>query len=267
MISTLQPKLPSPYKLVFTNRHGGISEPPYDTLNLGFHTGDHPSRVLENRRILCQQLGIELDRLTLLRQVHSTRVVKVGPGDKGGGSTNYEGGLADADAMVSICADAVLCVLVADCLPLAIYATPPVALGLVHAGWKGTLGDLAGKTVATMVRELSVDPTSLYAIIGPCIRSCCYLVDGNRAERFMKEYAREEAGLEMVKGLSGVVTKRKGAYYLDLPAANRVNLVRAGVPERNIVDVGVCTCCNKDYFSFRRDRETGRQAALLYLEN
>ncbi len=266
MLVTLRPDIQLPYKLIFTNRGGGVSEPPYDTLNLGFHTGDSPSRVLENRVILCRSLGIELERLTLLRQVHSDKVVKVGPGEEGAGSMSYEEGLDDADAMITENNNAVLCVLVADCFPVAIYSDEKVAFALVHAGWRGTYMDIIGRTVIMMSREFRVSPGTLYAVIGPGIHGCCYKVNRERGEQFLKKYNGVEASLRTIKGFSQVVAEKNGIYHIDLAAAIRINLIRAGVQDENIVDLGVCTHCDKDFFSFRRDGDTGRQAALFYVE-
>lgn len=248
-ITWMEAEVPHPYRLVFTNRRGGVSEAPYDTLNLGFKSGDDPSRVLENRLRVCGALGLDLDDWTLVRQVHSSRVMEVDGPAIGAGSRDYDSGLGQADAMVARECRAVLCILTADCVPVALYGGEPPALALVHSGWKGTLAGIAGAAVEEMGRRFGTRPEELGATLGPGIRSCCYGVDGERAASFRQAFGETETPPE--KGL-------------DLFRAIRVTLAEKGMRQESIVDTGICTSCDSDYFSFRRDGTTGRQAALLW---
>jgi polyphenol oxidase len=248
-IAWLEAEVPHPYRLVFTNRRGGVSEAPYDTLNLGFKTGDDPSRVMENRLRVCGALGQDLDDWTLVRQVHSSRVMEVDGHATGAGSRGYFSGLGEADAMVTREGRAVLCILTADCVPVALYGGEPHAMALVHSGWKGTLAGIAGAAVEEMRRRFGTRPEELRATLGPGIRSCCYRVEGERAASFREAFGEagepEETGLELFRAI-------------------RFTLEEKGIKQGNIVDTGICTRCDRDYFSFRRDGTTGRQAALLW---
>lgn len=277
-LELLEPELPSPFRLVFTRRKGGVSGPPYATLNLGLRTGDKVEWVLENRRRVCQREGISLDQLVFTEQVHSSRVVKVSREMRGCGAFEYRTALPACDAMITRERDVVLCVLTADCLPIALYGGDPPAIALIHAGWKGTYEGIAGATVSLMEKEYHLDPACLSAVMGPGIRKCCYSVDLERAALFKKRYdyliyKQKHQGYkkgcrdggESGTGKEEVVIGREGAYYLDLVLANRMNLVAAGLSPERIVDLGICTHCHLDYFSFRREGETGRQAALFYL--
>ncbi len=187
-ITWLEAEVPHPYRLVFTNRRGGVSEAPYDTLNLGFKSGDDPSRVLENRLRVCGALGLDLDDWTLVRQVHSSRVMEVDGPALGAGSRDYASGLGEADAMVARECRAVLCILTADCVPVALYGGEPPAMALVHSGWKGTLAGIAGAAVEEMGRRFGTRPEELGATLGPGIRSCCYGVDDERAASFRQAF-------------------------------------------------------------------------------
>lgn len=249
-VTWLEAEVPRPYRLVFTNRRGGVSEAPYASLNLGFKTGDDPARVLENRLRACEALGLDLESWTLVRQVHSPRVVTVGGDGVGAGSREYASRLGEADAMVTREAGAVLCVLAADCVPVALYGGGVPTMALVHSGWKGTLEGIAGAAVDELARRYGTGPGELGATLGPGIRDCCYRVDRERAASFEKAFGGEPAGSDR----------------LDLFRAIRKTLLERGVREENINDTGVCTMCDPDYFSYRRDGETGRQAALLWTE-
>ena len=242
--------LPAPYRLVFSKRGGGVSEAPYDSLNLGFHIGDEPGRVLANRGLLASSLDVGLERWTLVRQVHSSRVAEVGPGDAGAGSLDHGSGLADADAMISDHPRAALCVLTADCVPVAIYGTAVRAMALVHSGWKGTLDGIAGAALRALSEKAGVEPAEAGVVLGPGIGKCCYEVDGERAAFFRKKFGVEAAEENR----------------LDLYRAIRETLLDEGVREEMIAETGPCTCCDPSFYSYRRDGVTGRQAALLWMQ-
>lgn len=248
-VTWLEADVPAPFRLVFTNRLGGVSETPYDSLNLGFKSGDEPSRVRENRFRLAGRAGIPVDRWTLVRQVHSSRVVRVEPANVGAGSLDYLSGLDDADAMVTNLNDTALCILAADCVPVAIYGGDPPAIALVHSGWKGTWEEIAGAALAELEQAYGVRAGEVGVTLGPGIRSCCYEVDEERAD-----YFRGRFGDESVCGSR-----------LDLYRAIRLTLLGVGAREDMIRDSGVCTRCDPDYFSFRREGTTGRQAAILQM--
>jgi hypothetical protein len=246
--------LPEKASLVFTNRHGGVSKPPYDSLNLGFRGGDDPSDVAENRSIVASRLGIEPERFIYLEQVHSTSVRRATSVD-GARALDPGDAFAETDGSYSFEPLTVLAVLTADCLPVALAHRDGLFVALLHAGWKGTIGNIVSSALSAIRREVSFDPQEIVAVMGPGIGPCCYQVDEGRAFSFVEEYGDD----------AGVV--RWGARpSIDLFAANRINLIREGLREENIKTAGFCTCCNPDCFSFRREGRTGRQAALLYLE-
>jgi YfiH family protein len=213
---------PGPYEVVFTSRVGGVSEGPYASLNLGRKTGDDVARVDENRRIACDGIGADVDRLALNYQVHSTLVHRAQPGARG----EHGDGLWTDDPGLPVLA------MSADCLPLALArangGTPAVAV--LHTGWRGLLDGI----VASGVAALGGGP--LAAAIGPAIGPCCYQVRDDVAAPY-----RARFGDDIV---------RDGR--LDLWRAAEQALHEAGVATVERTDL--CTACNPElFFSHRRD--------------
>lgn len=246
-------------RLVFTNRLGGTSEPPFHSMNLSMKVGDDPGRVAENRRRLAQYLEREPGEFAFLEQVHGTDIVRLGPEknlNPGARERLSTSGYAypGVDGAVTLRPGPVLCVLTADCAPLALYH-PRGAGALLHAGWMGTHSDIAGRGVRSLCELVDGDPGEIRGVIGPCIGPCCYRVDEERARLFADLYGEG----------SGVIRESPEGCFLDLRIANLINLERAGVRPGNLVVLDTCTSCRKEYFSHRREGKTGRQGAFLLL--
>lgn len=242
-------------RLVFTAREGGWSPPPYDSLNLAFHTGDDTENVRLNRLAVAAQLKVPAERIVYLEQVHGLRVVRAGRDDPGCRQRGLHRALAAGDGAFTSQPGLALAVLTADCVPLALAAADRGVAVMLHAGWRGTLGDIAAAALEAIGNEIGARPADFAAVMGPAIGPCCYGIDEGRAGGFVERYGEE----------SGVVIEGAG-YRLDLFQANRLNLLRAGVREERIRRVGGCTCCDQRYFSFRRDGVTGRQGSFVWLE-
>jgi hypothetical protein len=229
----------------FTSREGGLSEGPFTSLNLGRMTTDQPAAVETNRRRLLEALGRTDAQLITLRQVHSATVVEVSHV----ASRNIE-----ADGVWTRDRQAVIGVLVADCVPILLADKTGRAVAAVHAGWRGTRDKIA----AVMVQRLAAAgfaPESLVAAIGPAIGPCCYGVGDDVA-------AEIKAALGDVPG--GFAKTRAGQTSVDLWQQNRAILRAAGVPEPQIETLKVCVSCDRGFYSHRRDgSETGRQAGVI----
>jgi hypothetical protein len=224
---------PGPYVVAFSTRRCGVSEAPFDTLNLGRLTDDDPERVSENRRRLCAELGTDAELLRYGRQVHGAVVREAAePGETGDGLWTDTPGQP-------------LLVFTADCLPLAIVRADggPPAVAALHVGWRG----LQAGIVANAVGALGDGP--LAAAIGPGIGPCCYEVGDEVAAPFRERYGDD------------VVRDRR----LDLWSAAERALAAAGVADVHRTDL--CTSCNPDlFFSHRRDAgRTGRQGMIAYV--
>lgn len=222
----------------FTTRSGGASPPPWDALNLGGAVGDEPARVAENWRRLEGATGLGFARV---RQVHGARVVLAD-----GATAPVE----EADAIVVVGGEVAACVSVADCVPVLVADPVTGAVAAVHAGWRGTIALAAAEAVRALAREAGAPADRLLAAIGPSIGPCCYEVSADLAERFARELG------------PGIV--REGAR-LDLWAANRRVLERAGVGGDRVETLGACTSCDRArFFSHRRDAgRTGRQVGFI----
>jgi YfiH family protein len=224
----------------FTTRDGGVSEPPYDRLNLGGLVGDDPERVAENWSRLERATGLAFARV---RQVHGARVVRA----EAGGPP-----VEEADAVLSTAPGVAACVSIADCVPVLLADPETGAVAAVHAGWRGTLARAAAEGVAALGREAGAAPARLLAAIGPSIGPCCYEVSEDLAARFEAELGDE--------ALAPGPRPR-----LDLWGANARVLALAGVGRERIDVLGRCTACERDlFFSHRRDAgRTGRQMAFI----
>jgi len=223
----------------FTTRDGGVSEPPWDRLNLGGFVGDDPERVAENWRRLERATGLAFARV---KQVHGARVVRAGRATPP---------VEEADGILSDAVGVAACVSVADCVPVLLADPESGAVAAVHAGWRGTLSRAAAHGIVAL-RELGAPADRLIAAIGPSIGPCCYDVSRDLADRFREEFGAEVA--------SGGERPR-----LDLWRANARVLAEAGVRPDRIDVLRRCTSCERDlFFSHRRDAgRTGRQMAYI----
>lgn len=226
----------------FSTRIGGVSEGPYASLNLGLSTGDVPERVAENRRRLGAVLGAPVNRT--LAMEHGARVAVV---RRGGEYHRGDGCVTDRPGVA-------LAVTVADCVAIFFYDPLRGAVGLAHAGWRGTLAGVAGEVLRTMAREFGTRPACVQVALGPAIGPCCFEVGREVAARF----------LELPFG-QDLVRWRCNTAYVDLWEANRRLLLGQGVAEGAVRVVRRCTFCNPQlFFSHRRDRRvTGRMAAVI----
>lgn len=234
-------------EILFSDRTGGVSAPPFDTANAGYARGDDPANVDENRgRIGAAFGGPNSDpaKWICLHQVHGARVYL----PEAAGPTMGRPA-PEADAAVSAESDEILSVLTADCAPVALVA--PGVVGAVHAGWRGVLAGVLEAAVAE-VRRRSDGPIT--AVIGPCIHPECYEFSAHDLEPIAARLGPEVAG-----------ETAAGQLALDLPVAVALALSEVGVDD--ITDIGVCTACSPDHFSHRRDGRvhgvTGLQTMLV----
>jgi len=228
---------PPAYWVAFSTRVGGVSEGPFHSLNLGLLTDDEPEHVVENRRRLATQLGIEPERATMTLQVHGARVVEAEPLGVVAPGTPYE----RADGLWSDQPGQGMLLVTADCLPIAVArAGGEPRLAVLHAGWKGLLEGIAEAGAQALADG------ELVAAIGPGIGPCCYEVGEEVAALY-----RERFGADVLQGRN-----------LDLPLAAERALREAGCAE--VERSELCTACNPElFFSHRRDRgRTGRQGVV-----
>jgi len=225
-------------RVLFTTRRGGVSRPPYDTLNLGLFTDDDPAAVSENRDRLATRIGIARERTLQGRQVHGAQVRRVRE------LPEPAAGFKDADGQATAIEDVAVAVLTADCLPIALVAAEAVAM--VHAGWRGLADGVLAEGVAAL-RKLGAEG-AIRAAIGPGAGPCCY-----------------ETGPEVHAALERYGPGARQGDNADLKLVARRQLEHAGL--REVHDVGLCTLCapGELFFSHRRDGGvTGRQAGVAW---
>ncbi len=239
-------------------RLGGASPAPYDSLNLGLHVQDDDVNVHENRRRFLQALGLDWRALVTPEQVHGCHVARVGRTEAGRGARAYGECIPQTDALITDEPGLPLLLCFADCTPLLFVDPEHHAVGIAHAGWKGTVARIAQATVLTMEQEFDTDPTDLLVGIGPAIGPCCYEVGENVVDKFRAAFPGHEAD---------IIHQQDGQPHVDLWQANTQALLDAGVPRANIDRADTCTSCqHKWYFSYRADGgRTGRLGAVIAL--
>ncbi len=231
---------------VFT-RLGGFSKSPFAGLNVGHLVGDVPDAVGANHRAIYETLGLGGEQVISARQVHSNEVNVVDVYDAGKV-------LPATDALVTGASGVALMLRFADCLPILLYDQKRRAIGLGHAGWRGTAGGLARRMVTVMVESLGTDPAETIACLGPAIGPCCYEVGPDVAQSVKSS---------LPDGGGALLAVRENRLSLDLWEANRQQLLQAGI--REIETSRLCTACHTDqFFSHRAEGgTTGRFAVVM----
>ena len=259
-LAAIEPQWPTPARVraAFTCRTGGVSVAPFDSLNVGAHVGDAVDAVRENRRRLREELQLPAEPVWL-QQVHGTEVV-----DLDALASERDGARADiraaapapepprADAAVARVSGRVCAIQVADCMPVLFAARDGTAVAAAHAGWRG----LAGGVLEETVRKLGVAPTHLLAWLGPTISQDNFEV-GEDVRTAFTSHDPEAA--------SAFVANTRGRWQCDLYTLARRRLFALGIED--VFGGGWCTYADAArFFSFRRDGQCGRMAALIWLE-
>ncbi|MNW25320.1 Laccase domain protein [compost metagenome] len=250
----------------FTTRSGGTSRPPYHSLNCAYHVGDDPAAVLDNRIQIAGRLGFEAEAWTCGEQVHGTSIAVVTAEDRGKGFRDRASAFADTDGMITNVPGVLLTSFYADCVPLYFWDPVERVVGLAHAGWKGTVGQIALRMITSMEEQYGTARAHLRAAIGPSIGSCCYEVD--------EHVMRHIRVLEAESGGNGSWNQKvyyptdAGKTMLDLKQCNRQIMMKAGILASNIECTTLCTSCRNDlFFSYRKENGlTGRMASWIGFE-
>lgn len=216
----------------FTTRVGGVSRGRYASLNVGSRWGDEPEAVAENLRRVAAACKFELERLVSVRQVHGNVVLAADEVDS----------TSEADALwcgrMRPDSRRVVGVLTADCVPILLCDRAANVVAAVHSGWKGTVANIAGRTVERLL-DAGVAAEHLLAAIGPCIEVAAFEVGEEVAEQFDARFVDRGRGPKP---------------HVDLVACVRAQLEHAGIPANQVERVGGCTHANPElYFSYRRD--------------
>lgn len=244
----------------FSTRLGGVSKGYFSSMNLGFERGDEKESVMENFKLISASAGFDMKKTVLTNQWHTVNVRYVDETLCGEGifsprtEESIDGQITDKKGIT-------LFAYGADCPPVYLFDEKNVCIGLSHSGWKGTLNSITYHTIEKMKERFGTEPQHIRALVGPGICSSCYEIGEDVAEQFRNGFRDYEDVL--------MPSDKPGKYYLDLIAANRINLLNANVLEENIAVSGYCTKCHPDMlFSHRaHGSDRGSCAAFMMIRN
>ncbi len=240
----------------FSTRDGGVSDGIYRSMNLSFSQGDDESLVRKNHGIMAKAFGVRLDDMVYSHQTHTTNVLRVTEEHAGMGLARPRN-FHDVDGFVTDVPGLMLVTAYADCVPLYFADKRLHVIGLSHSGWRGTVNNMAQATVDKLNLEFGSRPEDIIAFIGPSICASCYEVGEDVAQNFFDTYKEDADKVLKLKNETAMGKK----YYLNLHAANKLNMLRAGIPQSNIHVTDICTCCNPEIlFSHRASK--GKRGGL-----
>jgi YfiH family protein len=235
-------------------------------MNMALHVGDDPESVINNRRRVAEQLGWPYEYFTCAEQVHGNHVHRVTRKDAGRGREDRISAFANTDAIITNEADVLLVMFFADCVPLYFYDPVTESIGLAHAGWKGTVSEIAIKTVEKMRAAYGVEPGNLRAAIGPSISSSCYEVDESVLQHVRPLLESLQEGNNTIEAKNIIQPQEKNnRAFLDLKHLNRQLMIKAGILPSRIEMSSWCTASRTDLlFSHRKENGiTGRMMSWL----
>jgi len=227
----------------FLTRQGGVSHPPYHSLNLSSHNGDQRKQVLKNRRIVAKAFGFNLSRLILLNQVHQDQILFLRE------PIGFLPSILEYDATITNAKGRFLGILTADCIPIFVVDLKKKVIAALHAGRQGTTLHLVTKVLRRMKQEFGCLPGDLLVSLGPAVGPCCYEIDE-------KVFIPDWEPFSTPKG------ERK--WMLDLARINMAQMKKEEIQEEHIFRIDLCTSCHNDLlFSYRKEEKTGRQLSFI----
>lgn len=237
----------------FLSRRGGVSSPPFDSLNFDTRDADPLENVERNLGLISEAFETDFEGLVTVNQVHGNNVLIVDD------RAQHLRKKIDADAIITAVPGVPVGVLTADCLPVLLADPVRKAVAAVHAGWKGSAAGVVLKTIEKMKKRFGTRPDDLYAALGPYIGPCCYTVGENVATEFECNFGPSSVDY---------IQKIYGEMRLDIGMANVAQLTKAGVRRVRISMEAACTSCNNGlFFSYRKDNgSTGRQLSFIMLK-
>ena len=243
----------------FSTKHGGVSKGEWTSMNFAFSRGDNPENVIENYKIFSDAVGFDYNSLVTSSQDHHTYVRPVTKNECGIGIWR-EKDMMSVDALITNEPNVTLVTHYADCTPLFFVDTVKKAIGLAHAGWRGTVGKIGEEVIKKMTALYGTNPSNVVVAIGPAISKCCYEVDKDCAENFYD--------LKDLDNSKFIFPKNDGKYMIDLLETNRQIVMKAGVKEENIVLSDLCTKCNSDLLWSHRatNGHRGTMCAFMCIE-
>jgi YfiH family protein len=234
---------------------GGASEEDYASLNMSFKEGDFESRVLQNWNRLAMAFAIPLDQFITLNQVHGDNIFVIKPY----GEYLPMDGVLNYDAIVTNRQNLAICIKTADCVPVFIVDRAKKIIASVHAGWKSTALEISAKVIRLLYEKYGSFPWDILAAIGPAIGPCCFELDEETTYIFRSQKNHKDF---LFPG------EKLNKWIVDLPEANRRQIMNCGIPEENIDVSNLCTSCRQDLFFSHRGSGgiTGRQINFMMIK-
>ena len=265
---------------LFSTRLGGVSEGVYESMNLNFKTGDNPEKVRQNFQRIAE-LGFPVEDMVFAHQTHQCQVRKVTATDRGKGIL-VKRDYTDIDGLITNDPTVTLVTFYADCVPLYFYDPVQRAIGLSHAGWRGTVGQIGAVTVQAMVDNYRSNPQDILVGIGPSICKDCFEVGNEVAEEFTfgdplfpskatPSNSLSHSTSEFVQALefaSNFITPcpdKPNKSYIDLQGINKQSLIKLGIPAASIELPNICTKENPDTFFSHRVMGTARGSLAAFM--
>lgn len=235
----------------FSTRLGGVSTESFKSMNLGFKTKDSVDNIYENYRLFCESIGARRERMSFLNQVHGTKIKVV--------SDENISELGEFDGSITNIPGIILVTMHADCAPIYAVDCETKSIGLAHAGWRGTVNNIAAELIKSMVINFNSKVENILCFIGPSIHKCCFEIREDIIEQFEKND-------------KNLIYRKDDKIYADVVGCNRINLIREGIKEENIIVSDLCTKCNSDLlFSYRAQGSQkfyhGVMAATMYIKS
>ena len=218
-----------------------------DFVNLAITLSNVDSKCREEMEFVCQSANFNIENLTSNIQIHSDIVNKI---DENNICQKIEG-----DALITNIPNVPLLIFTADCVPIAIIDKKNKAIGLAHAGWRGTFDEISKKTIEKMNKYYNTNVNDLVCIIGPSIGPCCYEVSKDLVKKF---------NMNFTNSTEKFYTIEEDKYKLDLWKVNELILKESGVKDENIINLNLCTSCNSDKFhSYRKHNQTPKRIGTI----
>ena len=225
------------------------------SFSLALHTGEETGEIVANRRNLARQLSVDKTSVFVAaNQIHSNHVCIIDKKEMQGWE-RMEDAVEDCDALVTDRENVIVTILTADCVPILLYDPVKRVVAAVHAGWKGTEGEIVVKTIDAMKRRFGSNPSDMLAGVAPAIGKCCYEVGEDVVSHF--------------SAYSDAIDRHGKKYMLDLPMINKTQMIAAGILEEHIEMSGICTACEVEtFFSYRKEQGcSGRFMSMIGLRS
>ena len=226
----------------FTDRHAGVSKGKYESLNVSSNVGDDIRNIVQNRQIIADKENFLVENIVYMKQIHLDNIQII--------QNSFINEIKNCDGIITQKRKIPLMTMAADCAPVLLYDSKRSVIAALHSGRVGTYKNIVQKCINKMQVEFNSKADDITVEVGPSIGACCYEIGEDLALNYDKRY------LQM----------KKDKYFLDLKLMLKDELLECGIKENNLNVSQICTCCDEDYFSYRRDGITGRFCGIIMLK-